>query len=132
MFNNRDIKQNGSGKSLTGSPNDKIAIVTGGNTGIGLWTTRKLVQEGYYVIMVCHNRQQGEATYNAIMKDLPAAKLTVEQLDLANLDSVVALGERIKKQYEHLSLLVNNAGINAANYCITHDGFESTLQVNYL
>lgn len=110
----------------------KVAIVTGANSGIGYFTVQKLALEDYHVIMACRNLQEGNEAKNAIVKKVPNALLTVELIDLLSFNSVNDFCDRIEKKYNSLSLLVNNAGINAVPYSITENNFESTLQVNYL
>ncbi|WP_373046823.1 SDR family oxidoreductase [Vulgatibacter sp.] len=75
------------------------ALVTGANRGIGLEMTRQLVAAGWEVIAACRTRSI----------DLDALEVQVEELDVADDESVRRLGERL--QGVHLDLLVNNAGI---------------------
>jgi NAD(P)-dependent dehydrogenase (short-subunit alcohol dehydrogenase family) len=71
----------------------RLAVVTGANSGLGLGLARALSAAGADVIMAIRSRQKGEAAIDEIRSTVPAAKLTLKQLDLASLESVAALGE---------------------------------------
>jgi NAD(P)-dependent dehydrogenase (short-subunit alcohol dehydrogenase family) len=71
----------------------RLAVVTGANSGLGLGLARALSAAGAGVIMAIRSRQKGEAAIDEIRSTVPAAKLTLKQLDLASLESVAALGE---------------------------------------
>lgn len=71
----------------------RLAVVTGANSGLGFGLARRLAAAGADVVMAIRNRAKGEAAINKIRADVPDAKLTIRQLDLASLKSVVALGK---------------------------------------
>jgi NAD(P)-dependent dehydrogenase (short-subunit alcohol dehydrogenase family) len=117
----------------------KIAIVTGASDGVGYHTALGLAKEGYHVIMACRNLEKAHQKRDAILntlKGLPIPpenpKLTVEQLDLANIDSVERFATKMLNDYKNVSLLINNAGSVTSDYTKTKDGFEKTMQINYL
>jgi NAD(P)-dependent dehydrogenase (short-subunit alcohol dehydrogenase family) len=103
----------------------KVAIVTGGNSGIGFHTARHLVAHGATVVLACRNVDAAAAA---------AAKMTgrtrVERLDLASQASVRAFAERWEGP---LDLLVNNAGVmRPPHYRETEDGHELMFGTNHL
>lgn len=110
----------------------KIAIITGANSGIGYETTIELAKAGYIVVMACINISGAQESKKKILEQIPEAQLIIEYLDLGSLSSVRTFTEKIINQYNEISLLINNAGINNAPFVLTEDGFESTFQVNYL
>ncbi len=118
--------------SLDKSNPKPVAIVTGASSGIGFETAKGLVQEGYHVIMACKQDKQAEKAFNSLLETDYQGSVQLVYIDLASLSSVNAFCNQIKNQYESVSLLVNNAGINDAPFNVTEDGFESTFQVNYL
>lgn len=111
---------------------DKIAIVTGANTGLGYETTVGLAQKEIKVVMACRNRQKAEQAKSDIEDEVPGADLDILLLDLGNLDSVRSFAEQFKDQYEKLDLLINNAGVMIPPYQTTDDGFELQFGVNHL
>ena len=109
-----------------------IAIVTGANTGLGFETTRYFALKKICTVMACRTPERGEAARRRIQEEIPGAKLQVLPLDLADLSSVRAFAETFKSGYDHLDLLVNNAGIMWTPYSKTVDGFEIQLASNYI
>ncbi len=114
--------------NLTG----KVMIVTGANSGLGFETTRELAKKGAKVIMACRNLQKAEAAKQRILDDSPKADLEIMELDVSSLKSVTEFVKRFKARYVRLDVLINNAGIMAATYKISDDGFENHFATNYL
>jgi NAD(P)-dependent dehydrogenase (short-subunit alcohol dehydrogenase family) len=112
------------------SQTGRIAVITGANSGIGLEAARELARAGAHVVLACRDTGKGDAAAQAIRTAVPGAKLDVEALDLASLDSVRAFAGRYAR--ERLDLLINNAGVMAAPYAKTADGFELQLGTNHL
>lgn len=110
----------------------RIAIVTGANDGLGFQTTLALSKTGMKVVMACRNLEKANKALEEIIRQEPAASLELMHLDLSKLSLVRAFAEEYKQKYEHLDLLINNAGIMIPPYEVTEDGFESQLGVNYL
>ncbi len=112
------------------SQRGRLAIVTGANSGLGKSDAWELARAGATVIIACRNIGKGEEAAAQITRDVPGADLRVEQLDLADLDSVRAFAERLPE--DRLDLLINNAGVMAPPRQLTADGFESQLGTNHL
>jgi NAD(P)-dependent dehydrogenase (short-subunit alcohol dehydrogenase family) len=105
------------------------AVVTGANAGLGLEAARLLAAAGAEVVMACRNVEKAEAAAEQLRTTLPAAKLDVRALDLADLDSVAAFADGFTGD---LDLLVNNAGLMAVDQARTAQGFEMQFGVNHL
>ena len=79
------------------SQSGKTAIVTGGNSGIGLIAARELARHGAAVTIACRDTGKGDAAVEKIRADLGAAgtgaEVFVGKLDLASLDSVREFAE---------------------------------------
>ncbi|KAK4337197.1 hypothetical protein RND71_043296 [Anisodus tanguticus] len=73
---------------------DKVAIVTGANSGIGFETTRSLVLHGAQVIMACRDIDKAENAIELIRKERPNAKLSAIKCDLSSLKSVKMFSEK--------------------------------------
>ncbi len=104
----------------------KIAIVTGGNTGIGLETVKTLSKAGAIVIVPARDIEKAKRN----LAGIPNVEL--EELDLANPDSIDKFAEKFLKSGRPLHLLINNAGIMWVPLRRNSRGFESQLAVNYL
>jgi len=115
----------------------RTAVVTGGNSGIGLIECRELAGHGAEVILACRNLQKGAAAEREIRQALGAkgadAKIEVRRLDLASLASVDEFAKTFATEHPGgLDLLVNNAGVMAPPRLETEDGFELQIGTNHL
>jgi NAD(P)-dependent dehydrogenase (short-subunit alcohol dehydrogenase family) len=110
-----------------------LAVVTGANSGIGFGITRRLAAAGAEVILAVRNLEKGNQAISNLLAEYPGAKLSTEQVDLANLGSIRAFAERLNASGRPINLLINNAGIMAPpTRNATSDGFELQFGSNYL
>lgn len=116
---------------IPAQPN-KIAIVTGANTGLGYETAKGLAQKGMKVILACRNLTKAEQAKTDLLSQVPQAELEVMKLELSRFASVRAFAAAFRDRYSQLNLLINNAGIMFPPYEKTQDGCESQFEVNYL
>ena len=112
--------------------NDKVVLITGGNTGIGKETAIGLAQMGAEVIIACRNMDKATQAVSEIQKASSNQNISALQLDLASLDSVRAFTDAFKAKHDKIDILVNNAGVLAAGFDTTKDGFEKQIGVNHL
>jgi NAD(P)-dependent dehydrogenase (short-subunit alcohol dehydrogenase family) len=110
----------------------RVAVVTGANSGLGLVTARELARAGAAVVLACRNLDKGERALAQIRSELREPELALEQLDLADLASIRAFGDRYRAGNQRLDLLINNAGVMAPPRRLTKDGFESQFGSNHL
>lgn len=110
------------GIDLTG----KIAIVTGGNTGLGLETTKTLAQAGATVVVPARDVEKAKRNLKGI------ARTEIEEMDLMDPASIDAFAEKFIASGRPLHLLINNAGIMWVPLRRDNRGFESQLATNYL
>ena len=110
-------------KDLSG----KIAIVTGGYSGIGLETTRALVAIGAKVIIPAKRTEVAVQNLEGIV-----SKENIVEMDLGNLNSVKKFTEDFKESFGKLDLLINNAGIMACPETRIGNGWESQFAVNHI
>lgn len=110
------------GIDLTG----KIAIVTGGNAGIGLETTKVLAAAGATVIVPARDIEKARKNLEGI------PNVEIEAMDLFQPDTIDTFAERFLASGKPLHLLINNAGIMWVPLQRDSRGFESQLVTNYL
>lgn len=111
----------------------RFAVVTGANSGLGFGLAKRLAAAGADVVMAIRSRAKGEAAIAEILRELPAAKLTIRHLDLSSLKSVAALGEELAAQGRPIDILINNAGVmTPPQRQETQDGFELQFGTNHL
>lgn len=108
----------------------RLAVVTGGNSGIGFHTALELARHGAQVTLACRNTDSGAEARAAIGEAVAGAKVDVRRLDLASQRSVQEFAEQWDSP---LDLLVNNAGVmTPPRYRETEDGFELQFGTNHL
>ncbi|MCV7257567.1 oxidoreductase [Mycobacterium shimoidei] len=105
----------------------RTAIVTGANSGLGEVTARELARVGAHVILAVRNTDKGEAAARR-MPGSETGRVEVRELDLEDLSSVRDFADGI----DHVDVLINNAGIMAADFGLTVDGFERHIGTNHL
>lgn len=110
----------------------KLAVVTGGNSGIGYEAALALAGKGASVILAVRSVEKGEAASAAIKRSHAGASVEVMALDLSKLASVRQFAQLFLKRFERLPLLINNAGVMALPYSRTADGFEMQFGTNHL
>ncbi|KAF2494420.1 NAD(P)-binding protein [Lophium mytilinum] len=110
----------------------KVFIVTGGNSGIGYYTVAHLAEHGAHVYMCARSAEKATAAIANIKKAYPTANISLLQMNLMDLTSVVAATNHYLSLETTLHGLVNNAGIMATPFEITKDGHEAQWQTNYL
>jgi NAD(P)-dependent dehydrogenase (short-subunit alcohol dehydrogenase family) len=105
----------------------KIALITGGNSGIGLATAKQFVNEGAYVFITGRREAELAAAKKQIGKNVTAI-----QGDVSNLDDLDRLFAQIKKEKGKIDIVFANAGI--ARYApigtITEDFFDAIFDIN--
>ncbi|HEX2920928.1 MAG TPA: oxidoreductase [Bacteroidales bacterium] len=109
----------------------KMAIVTGANSGLGFETSKVLAGKGMLVIMACRDLRKAKDARKKITSEHPYSDLEIMQLNLSDLSSVREFCNIFLSRYDHLDLLINNAGVMYPPYSLTKDGFESQMGVNY-
>jgi NAD(P)-dependent dehydrogenase (short-subunit alcohol dehydrogenase family) len=111
----------------------KLAVVTGANSGLGFGLTGRLAAAGVEVVMAVRNGEKGEAARNELLAANTGARLRVERIDLASLDSVAEFAAARVADGRPVDILLNNAGIMMPpNRETTDDGFELQFESNYL
>jgi NAD(P)-dependent dehydrogenase (short-subunit alcohol dehydrogenase family) len=108
----------------------RVALVTGGNSGIGWHVARELAAHGARVVLACRNPDRGKWAVERIGASVPSADVEAAQLDLA---SVASVREFVHGWNGPLHVLVNNAGVMyPPRGARTHDGFELQFGTNHL
>ena len=84
----------------------KIAVITGGNSGIGLATAKRFVSEGAYVFITGRRQKELDVALSEIGKNVVGI-----QGDVSNLEDLDRLYNTVKDRKGHLDILFANAGI---------------------
>jgi len=110
-----------------GDQSGRIAVVTGANTGLGYETAAALAANDAHVVLAVRNVEKGKQAAARIGGDV-----SVVELDLTSLASVRAAADQLKSRFDHLDLLINNAGVMTTPKSTTTDGFELQFGTNHL
>jgi NAD(P)-dependent dehydrogenase (short-subunit alcohol dehydrogenase family) len=111
---------------------DKICLVTGANSGIGWATAYGLAQRQATVIMLCRDRQRGEAVRQEIIAQTKNQSVHLLVADLASIAETKAAAAELSNQFGRLHVLINNAAIIPAKRILTADALETQFAVNHL
>ncbi len=110
-----------------GKLHNKIAVITGGSTGIGLATAQRFIEDGAQVVITGRNQEA---------LDLAVAELGDRASgirgDVANLDDLDRLFAQVQKQFGHVDVLFVNAGIApfVPFEAVTEDHFDGLFNIN--
>ena len=114
----------------------KIAIVTGGNSGIGFGIALDLARQGSTVYLACRSISKADEAVSQIESQIPASKGRVKSLvlDTSSFDSVRAFASHWETVDTKIDLLFHNAGIGAppAGQATSTDGFPLLYATNFL
>ncbi|GAA5836069.1 hypothetical protein JCM9279_002184 [Rhodotorula babjevae] len=96
----------------------KVAVVTGGNDGIGFITVRALWRKGAKVYLACRSEDKARAAIERLTKEHPGSDHTLVFLpfDLTQLASAKKAGETLQQNESRLDIVVCNAGVMAWPY----------------
>jgi len=113
--------------------NQKTALVTGANKGIGFEVARQLARQGFRVFLGARNEKAGHAAAEKLRAEGDVVFL---KIDVSDADSIRAAAEEFARQGDRLDVLVNNAGVlldeDKSALTITREIFETTLRTNTL
>lgn len=121
---------------VTTSMRGKTCVITGANTGIGKAAAAALAALGAYVVMVCRNRERGEAARaeieRAARKGGAGGGTELRIADLSVQADIRTVAKAIIDAHPRVDVLINNAGVALKQREVTIDGIERTFAVNYL
>ncbi|KAF2493386.1 NAD(P)-binding protein [Lophium mytilinum] len=121
-------------ENLIGKLSDKVMLVTGVSSGIGIETLRAFHTTGAHVFGTVRNVEKGKAVVdNILASKIPTGgQITLIEMSLDSLESVRKGAKDILNKTDKLNILVNNAGVMACPYGKSVDGFETQFATNHL
>ncbi|MBO4870429.1 MAG: SDR family NAD(P)-dependent oxidoreductase [Muribaculaceae bacterium] len=109
-----------------------LYIVTGATDSMGSLITRRLAEQGKPVLLACRNVDKAQQYANQLMKSTRNRDIQVLQLELSSFAQVLDFVERFKALGRPVAALINNASTLPRHSKISPDGYEHTIQVNFL
>ncbi|KAJ7518648.1 hypothetical protein O6H91_20G044100 [Diphasiastrum complanatum] len=110
--------------------NETIAVVTGGNRGIGLEIVRQLAEKGVTTVLTSRNIEQGHLAVEQL-KAKGLHNVAFHRLDVTDSRSAQELAAWIKQKYGGLDILINNAGIVSYFHDDKKQGAVDVIETNY-
>ncbi len=116
---------------------NKVIVITGATSGIGLATAKELAGKGTYIIGTGRSAERCTGAEQEVLKGCPHARIHYLRADLSSLTEVRRLAAAIRERLASddlgcIDVLVNNAGTVSSWYVSTIDGFELQFAVNHL
>lgn len=113
---------------------EKVAIITGGNAGLGLEAASQLLSfKLSHLILAVRSSAKGEAAAKQLQSQYPEANIEVWSLDMSSIDSIQAFARRVENDLSRLDMVVLNAGVRKLSFdTVRSTGHEETIQINYL
>ncbi|EFX87897.1 hypothetical protein DAPPUDRAFT_311307 [Daphnia pulex] len=111
---------------------EKVVIITGGTSGLGLAVAEQLANRGAIIIFTARDLDKGLAIQESLRERTKNPKIFCEYLDLNNFVSIHQFVSRVNQKCSKVDLLINNAGVFFHPPKETVDKFDVTFQTNYL
>ncbi|KAI0550661.1 hypothetical protein F4679DRAFT_594570 [Xylaria curta] len=112
----------------------QVAIITGGNTGLGFESAIQLLELNLsHLIIAVRSLNKGEVAATTMRKKFPKAKIEVWQLDMCSYESIQAFARKAEASLARIDIVILNAGLAHVEYHkVDRTGHEEAFQVNYL
>jgi retinol dehydrogenase-12 len=111
---------------------DKICLVTGASSGIGLATSWQLAKLGATVVMIARDDDRGRAAKLKVLDKSGNQNVHVFLVDFASLPQIRGLAKKFLAKFPALHVLINNAAVIPLNRQTSEDGYELQFAVNHL
>jgi NAD(P)-dependent dehydrogenase (short-subunit alcohol dehydrogenase family) len=111
---------------------DKVCVVTGATSGVGLQTATELALRGARVVLVGRDPPRGVEAVELVKRRAPKADVAIHYADLARLDQVRELGAALHAALPRIDVLINNAGAMFQRRQLTAYGLEKTFALNHM
>ena len=111
---------------------DRICVITGACSGIGLETAKALSVMGATIILVCREEQKGLAAREEIVKDSGNKKVEIVPINLSSQKQIREEAKNIMNLHSKIDVLINNAGTWFSKLEYTEDNIETQFAVNHL
>lgn len=111
----------------------KTVLITGASDGIGKETAKALAKQGHQIIIHGRNPQKTKQAYDEIKRESGNENVDYYTADFLSFAQIKTFAENIKQKYDHIDVLINNAGAQFTNKReITDEGHEKTMMINLL
>jgi NAD(P)-dependent dehydrogenase (short-subunit alcohol dehydrogenase family) len=111
---------------------DKVVVITGASSGLGLETAKQLAGQGGEVVMIVRDRARGEHARSQVAEIATGKSPVLLIADLSVQADIRRVAQEVRNRYDHVDILINNAGNAFNNREQSADGIELTWATNQL
>jgi NAD(P)-dependent dehydrogenase (short-subunit alcohol dehydrogenase family) len=112
---------------------NKIILITGATSGLGLALVSLILQKEGNVILAIRNISKGEKIIKSLKSQYPSNNISLLELDQSDGKSIYNFADNLKNKFEHIDYFIFNAGVYTSKEDYkTKDGYELTFGTNYL
>ena len=115
-----------------GSMDGRICLVTGGTSGIGLYTALEIAKMGATIVIVGRSTVKCESAVRRIQQESGNGCVEYLLADLSSQAQIRAIASKFTTQHDHLDVLINNAGGVSLRRKLSADGIEMTFATNHM
>src|SRR5260370_13269288 len=126
------LKAGGQEPSLRQPARDKVVVITGASSGVGLETARQLAGQGGEIVMIVRDQGGGEKARSKVAEIAAGKAPVLRTADLSVQADIRRVAQQVRDRYGHVDILVNNAGSAFSRREQSADGLELTWATNHL
>jgi len=125
------LHRNGNHQPMNTPTRTPTIVITGATSGLGRIAATELARQGAHLVLTARSAERAEATRADIQAIAPGTETDVFLVDLTRTADVRRIGQEIADRFDHIDVLINNAGVHAFEQRITADGYPEMVAVNY-
>jgi NAD(P)-dependent dehydrogenase (short-subunit alcohol dehydrogenase family) len=110
----------------------KVVVITGASSGLGLETAMQLARQGGEIVMIVRDQARGERARSLVAEAATGSPPVVLTADLSAQADIRRVAQQVRARYDHVDILVNNAGAAFSRREQSADGIELTWATNQL
>ena len=111
---------------------DKVIVITGASSGLGLETARQLAGQGGEIVMIARDQARGQHAGSRVAETATGKPPALLMADLSVQAEVRRVAQQVTDRYDHIDILINNAGAAFSRREQNADGLELTWATNHL
>jgi retinol dehydrogenase 12 len=111
---------------------DKVIVITGASSGLGLETARQLAGQGGEIVMIARDQAGGEHARSQVAEAATGKSAVLLTADLSVQADIRRVARQVRDRYDHVDILINNAGAAFSRREQSADGLELTWATNQL
>jgi NAD(P)-dependent dehydrogenase (short-subunit alcohol dehydrogenase family) len=118
-------------KNTSASMSGKVCVVSGSTSGVGLEAVKRLARGDAHIVMVCRNPDKAQIIRNELVAQYNVT-IEIVRSDFSDLEDIHEAANILLRDYPHIDVLINSAGLHSTTRTTTKGGFETVFCVNHL